>query len=727
MNNELSRFNRVRYTLYSDILEPLVIEEPANWNDDEKEIIRSDKWFGITKNLSNNLEYYGNAFDYIKSNYDIRGIKMNIRLDKEERNGETDAWELSYTGYLDGSTYKQDKNFIKIKFNESQFFKNIESRMKDKFELERLDDLKGNPIPPLEYKNLSLQGRDIFRESFFDNEDEIIKIKYKGSSTFDALVDICIPLNLKYRSDENIFAPSVSLNSGNFLDLFTAQIQRGAFGVYYNAGTVFYLTSPNTKTINVDVKLKFKAKFASPENGDSATFRIYLDKPTKDQDAGSDFYVRESTPGAQTLLLQCVGPTNVPGTGIYQTIQYNTWKEFEVNYNANVTLNEFDSLGLRIRPFFSPNPYNRTNVWDFEFETIEVTCQENDLGETTDCKALRMYDVLDRLFLIITGQQCFQSNFLNGYWRDLLMTNGFKIRKFTDKNITISLEEALNCLMAIDDISLIIKNNTVRVEKKSDAFIPLEVIDVGEVSNIERELIEKEHYSSIEIGYDFDGKYEEVNGLDEYNIKNTYSTCIDTTDNTLKAISKIRADAYGITLAQLKPFQDFPKLDTPYDKENFLFDAKLISGNDYQLRHWEDDFISEPTGIFSPQTAFNLRLSPFNSLLRKGKTISCGLQKFPTEILKYASTDGNSQLVTLYPERAQIQNNILAAPYYLPEKITFEKKITLQQFKLIVDNPYNLIKFVNEYGKIEYGYICPGNQGIKPNKEGKFTLVKANI
>ena len=95
-------------------------------------------------------------------------------------------------------------------------------------------------------------------------------------------------------------------------------------------------------------------------------------------------------------------------------------------------------------------------------------------------------------------------------------------------------------------------------------------------------------------------------------------------------------------------------------------------------------------------------------------------------MLKYSSTEGNSQLITLYPERAQIQNNVLAVPYYLPEKITFEKKITLQQFKLIVDNPYYLIKFVNEFGKTEYGFICPGSQGIKPNKEGKFTLIKAN-
>ena len=719
MNNELSRFNRVRYTFYSDILDPLVIEEPANWNDDEKEIIRSDKWFGITKNLSNNLEYYGNAFDYIKSNYDIRGIKMNIRLDKEERNGLTDEWELSYTGYLDGATYKQDKNYIRIKFNESQFFKNIESRMKDKFELERLDDLKGNPIPALAYKNLSLQGRDIFRETYFDNDDELIKIHYKGSSTFDALVDLCLPLNLKYRSDESFFQPSVAINSGGFLDLFTAQIARLGSNAVYNAGTLYYLTATETRTIDIEVRLQFRAKFASPENGDDAVFILF-----------NDIVEGNSTDGFESVIeneiMRCTGASSIPDAPPFYRIEYDTWKTFDITYNDTVTLQAGQSLGLRLSPRFSPNPYNRTNVWDFEFTQIEVLAQENDLGEVTDVDCLSVYDVLDRLFLIITGRQCFQSNLLNGYWRDLLMSNGFKIRKFTDKNITTSLEEVLNCLMAIDDICLIIQNNTVRVEKKVDSFIPQEVIFLGEVDNIEREIVEKEHFSSIEIGYDFDGKYEEVNGLDEYNIKNTYSTCIDTTDNTLKAISKVRADAYGITLAQLKPFEDFPKLDTAYDKENFLFDAKLITGNNYELRHWEDDFDNEPTGIFSPQTAFNLRLSPFNSLLRKGKTISCGLQKFPTEMLKYSSTEGNSQLVTLYPERAQIQNNVLAVPYYLPEKITFEKKITLQQFKLIVDNPYKLIKFVNEFGEIEYGYICPGSQGIKPNKEGKFTLIKAN-
>lgn len=696
MNNELSRFNRVRYTFYSDILDPLVIEEPANWNDDEKEIIRSEKWFGITKNLSNNLDYYGNAFDYIKSVYDIRGIKGNIRLEKEERNGQTDAWELSYSGYLDFSTYKQDKNYIKIKFNESQFFKNIESRMKEKYELERIDDLKGNPLPALSYKQLELQGREIFRESLLRNNVDYWAYKANTNLVITAMY---FPFELIYRSDENVFQPSIGVN------LNTGQIDNAtAFNNEFGGtiGFMFYVTSDNTNEVTIKIKGRFK--FRSYGNG---VFSFRLSRYLYDEN-----------------------------TGVFSSPIYNYLTDDEVISLSDadgelvIDVDKTFTFEKRLTECMTIQATLRSDIFPIRIDydaNSSITIQENQASTTTTTDAVRVYDALDRLFQIVTGQQCFQSNLLSNEWRDLLMTNGFKIRKFTDKNITTSLEEILEGLMAIDDIALIIENNTVRVEKKSYAFDPTVAIDVGEVSDIEREIIDKQHLSSIEIGYDFDGKYEEVNGLDEFNIKNTYSTCIDVTESVLKAISKIRADAYGITLAQVKPFEDFPKLDTQYDKVNFFLDSKLISQNNYELRHWEDDFDDEPTGIFSPATAFNLRLSPFNSLLRKGKTISCGLQKFPTELLKYSSTEGNSQLVTLYPERAVIQNNVLAVPYFLPEKITFDKKITLQQFKQIVDSPYKLIKFVDEYGEDDYGYICPGSQGIKPNKEGKFTLIKANF
>lgn len=692
MSNQLAIFNRVRYTLYSDVLEPLVIQEPANWNDDEKELIRSEKYFGIMTNLSNNLEFYKDAYFYIKSNYDLRGIKMNVRLEKEERNELTDIWEISYTGHLDGSTYKADKNYIRIKFNESQFFKNIESSIKTKYELERLDTLKNTPLLPLVYSNLSLEGRDIFRGSLLRNDKAYFM--YKTSSPY--VIDFfSFPFELIYKSDENVFRPSIAVNeTTGQIDNFTAF--SGASGL--TIGQCIYITADNTREINVKIKGDFKFQYFGGGSRDLrfVLYRVLYNEETNEFVSGSQI-VNDLVPEF-TL-------TNATG-------QVTKSIDFDITFNKRLTECFF------VAGVWAGNSYPLR----IDYQNCSVTLEETQFSETTNCKTVRVFDAMDRILQIITGKQCFQSDLLNNEWRDLLLTNGFKIRQFTDKNITTSLEEILEGLMAIDDVGLFIQNNTVRLEKKSRAFVNEVGIDLGEVNDIKREIIEKLHYSTIEIGTNFDGKYEEVNGLDEFNIKSTYTTSIDVVDNSLKAVSKIRYDAYGITLEQQYPFQDFPKRDTAFQKENFFIDAKKI-GDIYSVRHWEDDFDTEPTGIFSPGTAFNLRLSPFNSLLRKSKTISVGLQKYPTELLKYSSTEGNSQLVTVYPERAVVQNNVLLSPYFLPEQITFERKITMTEFQTIVNNPYKLIKFVNEYGEVEYGFIYPS---VKPNKEGKFTLIKAN-
>jgi len=719
MGNQLTRFNRRRYTFYSPKFGTLEIEEPDGWNDDEKELIRSEKFFGIMTSLSNNLSFYGKGFQYLKSAYDIDGIKANVTMECEERDDNSDFWQIVYTGNFDFSTYQQEENYINIKFNESQFFKNIESRWKDKFELDRLDDLKGGILQPLTYDSLRLRGRDIFRETLFDNGEDIVKVNYKGSSTFDALVDFAIPLKKVYDSDDNFFEPAVSIDSSGYLNLLTAQIVRGFVDdAVYNSGTVYYLRSERQRKIKINIELEFRAKYITP-GGQTATFFIYSDilNPSGLNNVTNDI------PANRILSVRSADGD----------ISQNQWKTFTVNFTREYTLGVDQSLGLRVQPFFG-GTYERSNQWQFEFSKIKLLGSENEIGSITEIETLTVYKVVERLLMIITGKNTFESDLLSGFWKDLVFTNGFKIRNIPEKNITTSLEEVFEGLQAIDDVAFVIKNNTSRIERKSYVFRN-EIIDLGDVSNIKRKIIEKLHFSSIEIGTDFNGVYEEVNGLDEFNIRSTYTTCIDNVDNPHKAISKVRYDAYGITLAQLKPYENFPKEDTKYDKENFFIDTIIkevpIISFPFPtfvlrrvVRTWEDDFDVEPTGIFSPDTAFNLRLSPFNSLLRKGKYLSTGLQKYPTELLKYSSTEGNSQLVTVYPERAVIQNDALASPYFLPEEIEFERKTSMSEFRNIVLNPYSLFRFVNEFGKEEYCYIYPS---IKPNKEGKFVMIKANI
>jgi hypothetical protein len=185
-------------------------------------------------------------------------------------------------------------------------------------------------------------------------------------------------------------------------------------------------------------------------------------------------------------------------------------------------------------------------------------------------------------------------------------------------------------------------------------------------------------------------------------------------ENEIDLVSKVLADSYGITLAQLKPFETNPKLDTKYDKENYFLDCK----SDKTVRLWQDDFESAPSGISSPDTAFNLRLSPVNSLLRKGRSISVGFQKHQNENIRYSSTEGNSQLVTVYAEKINEPVSIFAKPYILPELITGVCEMSFNKFSEIIRNKYKMIKFDNEFGFVK---------SIKLNgNTANIVLIKAN-
>lgn len=693
MINKLARFNRVRYFLYGNT-GTLTNFHPKGWNDDKKELLRSNKYDGIMANLNNlDLQFYAAAFYFLKSEYDINGIKAEVRIEKEERNSNTDQWENIYTGYLDFSTYKQNKNYVSIKINENNFFKNIESRFKDEFELERLTDLKKGVLTPLPYKEIDIQSRDIFIKSYFNNDK---KYWLQQSDSDYVAESFALPLKLIYKSDENVFQPSVNVDetTGQITNSTSTNSPGGS-----SIGHCFYATADNTNEVN----LKINGIIKIISSATSGPHRIWYQLGRYIYNEGTGVFSDGIITNGPYLFLNSSNSLN--------GVDY----EIDIDLTFNKRIGESFVLWLTMSGAIMP-------IY-FEYTNLEVSLEETQQSVITKCNGLTYYQAFDRVLNIITGKQCFKSELLSNEWKDLIFTNGHKIRQNTEKNITTSLQELYDSISAIDDVAIFIENNNFILEKKSRAYQNEISIDLGNVNNIEREIDDKKHFSSIEIGADFDGIYEEVSGLEEYNIKTKYTTCIDVIESKFSEISKVRFDSYAISLLQNKLIQNFPKLDTKYDKYNFAIDCILENGI-YRVRHWQDDFLIGPTGVFSPQTAFNLRLSPVNSLFRKAKSISTGLLKYPNEKLEYATTTGNSLLVTTYPERISIENKDLPQPYYLPEIIKFSKQITEMQFKIISQNPYKLIKFVNEFGDYDYGFIMPS---IIKDKETKFSLIKANI
>lgn len=689
--------NRIRYFLKSAYFGTTEIEEPLNWGSDEKELFRSDKHAGIIKNISSRMQFHNSGKELVDSAYEIAGIKADVKIERQVRNDENDLWEVDYFGWLDFATYKSNDSTSELKVYENKFFKTIESRYKDKFELDRLTDVKGNTIPPLEYVNLELEGREIQRNSEFTQDLGIL------TSTLNTQTNkkyYWMPLKTDFKSNDLIQSFLFQKDSNNNLtELASLMDENNNIDnrIDPTLGKLFYYPSVNEGEVEITFNGSFfiqKLTNATAISGFDAVFHVYLSK----YNAVDDVF-----------------------TFVEDLVVYEQGFDFALTANISqtvtTTINEGDCFAF----YVLPRSRVTSTFLDFSisFQNLKLTFNEITFSTTTNCKALTVNTAIDRLLHIITGKRTYQSAILNSFWKDLLITNGFLIRQIPDKTITLSLEEILTGLGVIDDIDWIIENEQVFVERLNFVFRNT-ILNIGSLADKSEETIPNLHYSKIAIGYDFNGEYEEVVGLDEYNIKNEYTTPIDNQDEPIELISKVLADSYGITLAQLKPFETNPKLDTKYDKNNYFIDAKFF-GNKFIVRHWQDDFDNPPTGIFSPDTSFNLRLSPFNCLIRKGRFLSVGFQKFQNERLIYSSTEGNSQLVTVYPERANELVSILERPYHLPELITGTIEISFSEFTNIMRNKYNLLTFTDRNGIVGRGFL----KSIKPNgNTAEITLFK---
>lgn len=427
---------------------------------------------------------------------------------------------------------------------------------------------------------------------------------------------------------------------------------------------------------------------------------------------------------------------------------------YEVPNNTyEITLEPGESLGLRVllRARFTFN--GQENQRDFFYRLQDkgkIIIQEKSKFTSNTIAAVKPFYLANRLIEIITNKKnIVKSEILeSGMWKDLLLTHGFWIRNFSReqddnlleenrkfKPLTTSFKDFMTSLSAVANLGVGIEsgnqNDTIIIEELEYFYNQNVTINLpNQVKKTKRSLDVNKFYKSIEIGYEKGGEYEEAMGLDEFNVRSTYTTAISNVKNSYNQLSKYRADSYGAEFARRKPFDLYSTEDTSYDQEIFFLDCR-DAFHFYKTRKYGDDFTSVPTGIFSPETAYNLRLSPFNSMLRHGWVISAGLTKYPNQKIKYSSSIGNSTLKTNYPENGDIQNTVLQRARYVPEIIEFSHEVSFDISQRLlgktnilgktIPNVYGLVQFINEKGETERGFLL----SVKPNGDGKWRLLKS--
>ncbi|WP_299116946.1 hypothetical protein [uncultured Winogradskyella sp.] len=711
---------------------------PKNWDNAEQTLKRSTKTFGVYTELSKNLEFTKKGKTFLLNALSNKDIEADVTLEEYKLHPTLEYWYVHSTGTFDLSGYSYEKNTFKAPFKSGGLNSTIQAYLKEEFELQRTESINGKTLEELQLKDVVLDGRDIFLVSKLETSSERKK-------DFSELVQ-----NLDFRVQRG-FTPELEItsnrDSGNINQVVLNpisesvedQINISYFSYTPESSKAFYLQSDVAKTLQITVK---------------GITKTYNDTHILNSTTNKGFKVsirRYSWNGSshnyedETLVFE-------------DTADQTTEEKLHTYENTvSVSLDQSDSLFLSVEQDILSTNLSTDVVRIFKYDDIEcsVTITEESSREQSQSKAILEHEAGDRLMQIITGEtNRYYSSFYGrveiGYEQDgefsrTALTNGFYIRQFFDKKLSFSLENFLNTSNVIHATGYGIEKinglETLVHEDLKYFFQDQVAIRLpNQVSNIKRKPAKEFYNSTLTFGYkkpEKDRQYDEAMGLDEFNTKSSYTTGLTRVETTFKKESDARADKYGQEFARRKPKLNFPEQDTRYDRDIHILDLKVGLGMSLEERKWQDDFETEPLGVFSPETASNLRLTPREINNRWQWFYGASLQKFQNEKVRYSNSSGNSDLATkktgeeIQYESGDINVSDLEQARFYPQWIEFDYEVDFFVNEQVygttdvngrnIPNYYFKIEFINENNNKEYGYLFE----LKPNKEGKWKVLKA--
>ena len=719
-------YQRVKYKLINnDTLRSIELgADPKNWETSDKTLKRS-KTFGMFTELSKNLEFSKEGAAFLNEAISFKDIEADVTLEEWRVHPNTEAWYLHSTGVFDFSDYDKEKLKFKAPFKTGGLDALIRSQQKEKFELERLESIDGKVINALPTKDVALTSREIFLLSKLKENKSTLRIS--SGSQFTATGKKhrkSFPLEVVSNSDqENVNSP-----------IPTPPDLEASTGATANTSDLFFIDA-DVDHLNVDLQIdiSFKIADSSFETGAITDKDLHVRLKRYNNNTSFDFVENIISPIAIT--------DNVL-THLGETFTYSGVT------TVDILTGESLSLVLEMEADYTAG----TLVLDFENIECSISIAEDSIREDSSTKAVLFHEAGEKLLQILTGEQNkFYSEFYGridlGYVSDgeysrTAATLGLWIRQFYDKKIEWSLKDYLDTSHAIHNtghtIEIINNKETLVVEDMKYFFQEAVAIKLpNQVSEVKRKAAKEFYHASMEFGYKKGGDYEEAMGLDEYNVKNSYTNPITRVEKKLSKLSPARADAYAKEFARRKLQLNYPEEDTRYDKDIHLLDLKEGLGQALEERIWSDDYENAPTGVYSPDTATNLRLTPYRCSEKHQWFYGSGLRKHQNEKVRYANTEGNSELVTKkVSEDARAENgdilvSELKKPRFTNQWITFTHEVDYFINEQLygktemngreIPNYFFKVEFINEFGLKEYGYLFE----VKPNGKGQWKLLKA--
>lgn len=683
--------------MWTFYLNDVEVDEPIGWDSVEFVLHRSDEFVGLENIFSDqSLKFYGNGATIIQTIFEADGIDGVIEF-KVIENCETSTSTEEYSINL--ITYNQEEDGVSVQIEKSDFDRKFKNRLEVPVNLDSTTALDGEDLSDFTIENIKLHSKEIYKQA-----------KLIQNPLLTSIVD------------EHTFSISPALNRFFFpLQISTSELLTAyeiseliKFNTPSEAWEISYKMFEPGGDITVDYKLKGTLYDACPDNR-SFVFALRYDY--------GDDAIFESTIPEGSLI----EATLYEQTGGIITIPFDIEGSFTVPYVAEREILIYISLS-NYRNFNTVSPSPSVFQYDNDSDNF-LTFSQITQYSPSSARSFLVHEAFAKTAEYITGvKDCFRSDFFgrtnsfpntyseNGCGAYVAISNGLNIRNMLQKDdtnfpIITSFQDLFNALNAVYNlgirIELVSGKRYIRVEPKSYFFSSTSDIVLENPSNVSITPAIEYIYNEFEIGY---RKFEteEINGIDEFNTTHNYSLPVIKAKKRLSQFSQFIAGGFAIEQTRRQQYTEKPTTDYKYDNDNFLIcvNPTEITSDEYgegsetytpgTVSERNENF-SSVVNVFSPETAYNLRLSPARMGANWCSWLLASLYAKDDKIIKFLNGKGNYLVQTessndceatgLISENGNLTENTSGeTPYFKPIYVNLSYPLTLAEFKTLETN-----------------------------------------
>lgn len=560
-----------------------VTDGVRNW-DDIQASFKRDGYGGVVRSFTSKFEFVGDARQHILDEFDTNYLKAKARITISTRN---DEWEYDerFSCDLDFTTIEDDWHTLSINAVDNDIASIIKAKKGTEYEYV-ISEIKEDA--QLEYDGIEIKETTQWQPTSNTDEEtaEADRVKVRLSS-----VEKYFPLYST--SDEiNIGGKFVTADQSEYAEnYFIETVGGGYLSLLFNFDIRM---AKSTNSLSSIYGVKFSLVLIPNGGGEEQVIRSFEMRP------------ESSYPN-------------------YETVSH---KE---NYSAY-----FFSCRLALKAVL---------IYEFNDGDVQKVEQDMDVYTTSFVKAswnnrispvkidlVSPTTLLNRLLKSMNGGEDGITGEITASERTskAMLCASESIRGIDGAKMYSSFTKFCEWMEAVFGYIYEIQGQKVVFKSRQSCFAGEITKHVYEYADYEMSLSEDLIFSRVVAGYDRQD-YDSVNGRDEFNFTNQYTTGVLNSDKSLSLKSPYRADSFGIEFLVEKRGED--TTDNESDKDLFFVGVNL-SGGKYTL-----DRSVTLSGVNSPSSMFNAMFSP-SSIIEANK----GYIGASTDNLTFASSDGNAEV-----------------------------------------------------------------------------------